>query len=557
MQDTFFYCDVGSVNAYAILAMESGEWQDALAYWKTCYVSEVLSIEHVHAFARTCEVLQDWELHEQLLKYAVRLYPNDYSLSLRWEFSEAMSHFRMEHWLEAFERLSRLARLKPMKAWPFAVGWYRWHALINMKIMDVDSASERLSIIDDWSTFRGHNIRAGQIAGLELAVPCMRLGTELEKIFLDLYSPISDFLKSTNGFLWREDMSSIKSDASRLAEFFREHPQLLKGLPASILGFFASFFLGLGISDVYVLVRGLFSDKLAASVSQNMNDLRLVRQIQNVSWVNEALDGPRFFELKSFIKKNFLGDARDHLLNFLKFSELYHRIPASIDFTGLDEAEQDKAFSNYLKGKSVALVGPIDVGLSNGAEIDSFDVVIRFNCRHSDSFIDEAFGVRTDVGYYVCDDLLVGDISNFSQAMNDLEFVVVDQASLNKIDWLGQIVSPIRASMDVGGYGVNPYLLGYASAIQRALMDLARYPVARIKVFNANLYISQGYSAGYAEGRIMEYFKSFSLHDPVSSFIFTKRAFDLGWVEADSVLAEILGLTVDEYLERLFRLHSA
>lgn len=555
MQSTLPRCDVEETSVRAVRAMESREWPEALAHWSSAQASGELSIECIHAFARTCEVLQEWELHEELLKYAVLRYPHNYSLSLRVEFSEAMSSFRMGDWLEAFERLSRLARLESMKVWPIALGWYRWHALINIKIMGVDSLSERLAIIDDWSTFRGHGIRSSQIAGLELAIDCMGLEADLETKFRRAYLPISTFLKSTNSLLWREDMSSIKQDVGGLADFFRMYPGVLQGLPASMLGFFASFFLCFGVSDIYVRSRKLFSEKLALSIDDQALDGRLIQQVKNICFINETLDGKRFSKAESFVKRHFLGDARDHLLYFLKFSELYHRRPGAIDFRSLGEKEEDRFFSRYLKGKSVALVGPVDVGLANGAEIESFDVVIRFNCRHSDAFHEDAFGRRTDIGYYVCDDLLVGESENFLRAMNTLDFVVVDQVSLKKIEWLDQVSRPVRASMDVGGYGVNPYLLGYANAIQRVLMDIARYPVAKVKVFNANLYVSKGYSAGYAQGRVMEYFKAFSLHDPVSSFVFTKRMFELGWIEADPVLADVLDLTTDAYLERLFSVH--
>lgn len=63
--------------------------------------------------------------------------------------------------------------------------------------------------------------------------------------------------------------------------------------------------------------------------------------------------------------------------------------------------EMDEAFSNYVKGKSVAIVGPSEttVGAAEGNHIDSFDIVARVKSfMYPDNMIDD-LGKRCDVLY--------------------------------------------------------------------------------------------------------------------------------------------------------------
>ena len=72
-------------------------------------------------------------------------------------------------------------------------------------------------------------------------------------------------------------------------------------------------------------------------------------------------------------------------------------IPHNVQY--MNEAE----FAEYIKGKTVAVVGngPQQIGKNTGAEIDSADIVVRFNTfdltKHTDDY-----GTRTDVWVNGC-----------------------------------------------------------------------------------------------------------------------------------------------------------
>ena len=70
----------------------------------------------------------------------------------------------------------------------------------------------------------------------------------------------------------------------------------------------------------------------------------------------------------------------------------YFAIPLGVRY--LDEQK----FFEYINGKTVAVVGngPQQIGKHTGAEIDSADIVVRFNTFELDGYTDD-YGTRTDV----------------------------------------------------------------------------------------------------------------------------------------------------------------
>src|SRR5690606_9824942 len=220
---------------------------------------------------------------------------------------------------------------------------------------------------------------------------------------------------------------------------------------------------------------------------------------------------------------------------------------------GQDEAwEYDSAdlrFKKMIEGKRIAIVGPVDVGLDNGAEIDEFDLIVRFNYRHSVVLDSKAFGTRADISFYIYQDLKGGE-RDYVEAMNGLSFVAVDDISLAECDWLSRVVSPIRTRLATWRFDTCPFLFGSPNAVQRAIMDVVRFSPAEIKVFNSNLFLNLNYSGGYRRP-VKSPFPEFSRHDPVSNFIFTQKVYRSGLIGVDAVLEEILKLTPDQYFSRL------
>ncbi|MBE7711995.1 MAG: hypothetical protein E7Z92_07665 [Cyanobacteria bacterium SIG31] len=88
-------------------------------------------------------------------------------------------------------------------------------------------------------------------------------------------------------------------------------------------------------------------------------------------------------------------------------------------FNTLEINEKNCLFENYLKqNKTIALVGNsgCELGKNKGKEIDSHDVVIRFN-NYPDGF-EKDYGSKTNVWVHCCNsDVIQRDISNFDFVM--------------------------------------------------------------------------------------------------------------------------------------------
>jgi len=98
-------------------------------------------------------------------------------------------------------------------------------------------------------------------------------------------------------------------------------------------------------------------------------------------------------------------------------------------------------------------------------------------------------------------------------------------------------------------------LMGFASAVPRALLDILRFSPDQVKVFSTNLYTNINYCEGYfikpyVDG-VPNLLPGFSLHDPVSNFIFIQRLARTGRIDVDDVLKEVTAMDVETYVERL------
>lgn len=203
-----------------------------------------------------------------------------------------------------------------------------------------------------------------------------------------------------------------------------------------------------------------------------------------------------------------------------------------------------------ISGKSVAIVGPVDNGLPSGEEIDSFDVVVRFNYSDPTIYQPDNFGRRTDVSYYAVEDIARLEGKDRSR-LNDLKVIVVPPAGRSIPVW-HDVTVPIVDRVGVDSKRTSPFILGVGAGLQRMLFDLLRYTPKRVKVFNANMFARKGAVPGYRA--VSHNFHVW--HEPFSNIIFTKRLLDTGRIEADELLSYALNLPLEDYalvLEKQFR----
>jgi hypothetical protein len=136
--------------------------------------------------------------------------------------------------------------------------------------------------------------------------------------------------------------------------------------------------------------------------------------------------------------------------------------------------------------------------------------------------------------------------------MNKLDWIIVDTEHKENDVCFSGVKRPLRQRFYAGHPHINPFFKGTPSGIQRAIMDLLRFDIGKLKVFNTNLFLENNYAKAYkSHGKSgIDYF-NFIRHDPLSNFIFLKRLKEFEILETDSVLNRVLEMREKEYIEAL------
>lgn len=217
-----------------------------------------------------------------------------------------------------------------------------------------------------------------------------------------------------------------------------------------------------------------------------------------------------------------------------------------------DYAASDEYFKDLIYGKSVAIVGPADAGCSLKDEIDSYDVVVRTNVFSEDDYVleEERIGSAVDVSYYTRATALIrkSDLIDFGRRSSAV-FVFRSRASVREFGKENLRVQDRIISTDI-----CPFMPFYRAmhAIQRISWDLLKYGPRTLKVFNANFFVGEMYHDKYRPRGKAPGLKSLGMqHDPLQSFMFSKKLNELGLVEYDDVASNVLEMSEIEYIRYL------
>ena len=214
---------------------------------------------------------------------------------------------------------------------------------------------------------------------------------------------------------------------------------------------------------------------------------------------------------------------------------------------------KEKRFAEYIKNKSVAIVGPVQSGLGLGNEIDSFDVVLRFNYNGLEKFSTTEFGAKTDISFYIVQILVPNKFEKEKvKRMSELDWVIMDTAHKeDDICFLG-VNADIRPRYFAAHMFASTFFKGAPSGIQRVLMDILRFDTGKVKVFNTNLFLENNYAKAYkSRGKMGADHFNFFWHDPLSNFTFLKRLKEHNIIDTDSILTTILKMNEHQYIEEL------
>lgn len=208
---------------------------------------------------------------------------------------------------------------------------------------------------------------------------------------------------------------------------------------------------------------------------------------------------------------------------------------------------KDLLFDDFIRGKSIAVVGPADDGLRQGSEIDSFDLVYRINSVTQ--LNPDKFGSKNDILW-----LNAGGAKKYGE--------IID--SSKNVSWIvTKLLTPIKGSRQVF---TNRYMINNApNSVQFILYDLLLFEPSYVKLFNANCYATKRqYSDDYEETRkkilsvkkpVFKYNQVFVDHDLISNFRLIKIFYKHNYIDVDPVGLRVLQMSEDEYLRIMSELY--
>lgn len=257
-----------------------------------------------------------------------------------------------------------------------------------------------------------------------------------------------------------------------------------------------------------------------------------------------------------------IHDIRGSNRNLISIEDATRRLSGyqgSIDlFPDQMKIKNNLGFYDYLRDKSVAIVGPAASEIYNGEEIDSFDVVVRFSYSGKPEASDVCkVGRKVHISYYA--NVNAARVNNLQCKgfHADLNFVVFKS-----------IKHKFQRELLEGGKGrmlfsLNPHLLvGSANLLQLALFDLIHFPVKNIKVFNFNLFLAKIlHDDGYmtqrdrSEHKYKLFEDVFAHHNMFCNYNFTRNLWNNGLIEVDDVSRNVLELGPEGYAREMWKIH--
>jgi len=223
--------------------------------------------------------------------------------------------------------------------------------------------------------------------------------------------------------------------------------------------------------------------------------------------------------------------------------------------------KKDKRFLDYVKGRTIAIVGPAVPKDDLGDEIDSFDIIVRTNYRNGSNFPINKFGNRTDISYYN-QYRISSHLDEVVEVSPKLDWVVL-KSEINELKFndslTGGVSCESRSSCSLHQF----FSLDSApQAIPSILNDLILFSPKYIKIFCVNLFNSEknNYTSSYKpnpdHNTVKDISNSLRIHEPFAGFRFVKSIFSMGLCDADKTTTQTLELTTEEYADNLQRLYG-
>jgi hypothetical protein len=207
-----------------------------------------------------------------------------------------------------------------------------------------------------------------------------------------------------------------------------------------------------------------------------------------------------------------------------------------------------QGYLELIKDKKIAILGPLKLSTMDRDEISQFDIVVLAN---NFSAAEELLNI--DKVYYLSKVVFEENI-DFLNNLKDcsIKYIVT---KINDSINLYEGAVPLRLRKETRNLTWN----GAFNFIQNIILDLLLYRPKEIKVFGSDLYFTLDYDKSYKREvhQVEKYLThSFTNHDVITQFLFTKKLFDNGYILADARLEKILRMQLRDYLSGMEKIYA-
>jgi hypothetical protein len=267
----------------------------------------------------------------------------------------------------------------------------------------------------------------------------------------------------------------------------------------------------------------------------------------------------RKFFFKTIFKRNFFFESSyviklkkiNNLLqncNLIKLRQNKIQILNFLKSKKKIKIEDD--YSNYIKDKSINIIG---VGVGNKKNVKNFlsaDVVVKFN-YHSKKQTKNFH--RCDASYYSYNFFLLTHKDIIEKNLN-MKFM------LTKKNWN---VNKFK-NYNVRQYKVfEDFMFGTPSLLLNCVLDLLARKPKSVKIFNSTLYYpikSKIYDfnqkKAYMPKKKSDIVSSFGVHDRISEFLILRNLYHLKLIKVDKNLKYVLNLNLNKFLEDMEKFYK-
>lgn len=343
---------------------------------------------------------------------------------------------------------------------------------------------------------------------------------------------------------------ALEDENSRVQDILRSTP--LKTLSVHQWLFFNDVLNWCGM-----LRCGMTARKCALEQARKQGDAYPAHEKKQLIAAQAAIEQSDFFAAEEYIDKFKASKGDPRTVSELK---AYLRLNQG-DFKGFrrhfgyPHTEADRRFQEYIRGKSIAIVGPAPTGESNGEEIDSFDVVVRFNYRNLGAHPEpKKYGTRTHVSLYNAHGFRHLIATNSLKILDELDFCLIRRPRYD-FDVLQVEKKRIRQIHE-------PKHAFYKSmnAVPAIVYDMLLQGASKIKVFNTNFYMTkQHHSVQYSyrdETRLnalplRKIQPVMANHDMVSQILFMQKLKNISTVEFDLTCNNVINSNKHSYISSI------